>query len=487
MKYMLIGLALASALSLTAPSAVSAAPAVPSSDAIDGYVRRAMDATGLPGLAVVVTHQGKVVHAGGYGRDGDGRAVTADTPMRVASVSKSFTAMAVMTLVDEGKVTLDEAVARQLPEFRLADPRAATVTVRQLLNQTSGLSDRTVDIGATEDAGSLRDYVATLRTGRLRSDPGTRWEYCNANYNVAARLVEVASGQPFGQYMQQRVFGPLGMTRSAVSDRDVHPANGFNSIFGLWVPRPELPAFLDGSGSGGVITTARDMGDWLTTQTGYGKRLVTPRSLETMHAPSRVRDYGMGWGAQDGLLVHAGNLFTYNAAEAIDPATGYGFAVMTNGAALYDPTYEILTGLVALTRAQTPATPGSDRLLYDLILAAISLTSIALGTLGTLRARRWATRRTTRPAAPGRSHLYWRAALRLIPVLLPALILALYPTWVSILTNGRTITWAQLTYFAAPLTITLTLAAAAGLATATTRLIHLRQATPTPTPEHATT
>ncbi|WP_245647214.1 serine hydrolase domain-containing protein [Microtetraspora niveoalba] len=448
------------------------APAVdePSPAAIDAYLTEAMESTALPGMSVVVTHQGKVVHAAGYGHDSAGEPVTENTPMRVASVSKSFTAMAVMTLVDDGEISLDEPVARWLPEFRMADPRAAGITVRHLLNQTSGISDGTVDLRAAESATTLAGYVAALRTGTLAAAPGTRWAYCNVNYEVAARLVEVVAGRSFGEYMRQRVFGPLGMTGSAVGDRTVRPAQGFNSLFGVWVPRPELRDFLYGGGAGGVVTDAADMGRWLIGQSGDGPQPVTPESLKTMHTPSKVHDYGMGWGRETvngaELLVHSGNLFTYTAVEAIAPDTGYGFAVMTNSAGLYDDVYDVLTGLVAMSRGEAPEVPGGGRQTSELALGLITLAAAGLGLLGVLRSRRWAGRRAGRPA--------WRIGLRLIPALLPVPLLALYPDLISFLMNGRTVTWEQLTYFAAPLTIAFAVAAAAGAATTAARLLRLR-------------
>ncbi|MGI5486882.1 serine hydrolase domain-containing protein [Microtetraspora malaysiensis] len=471
-------LTLSLAVAPTAATAVSrpasaAAPAggEPSPAAIDAYLGKAMESTALPGMSVVVTHNGKIVHAAGYGHDSAGEPVTENTPMRVASVSKSFTAMAVMTLVDDGRLSLDEPVARRLPEFRLADPRARGITLRHLLNQTSGISDSTVDIRAAESATTLAGYVAALRGGTLAADPGTRWAYCNVNYEVAARLVEVAGGMSFGQYMKQRVFGPLGMTGSAVGDQEVTPSKGFNSLFGVWVPRPELRDFLYGGGAGGVITDAADMGKWLISQNGDGPQLVQPDSLKTMHTSSGVRDYGMGWGREtvDGaeLLVHSGNLFTYTAVEAIAPDTGYGFAVMTNGAGLYDDVYDVLTGLVAMSRGRTPEVPGGSRQQVELVLGLIALAAAGLGVLGVLRSRRWASRRTGSPA--------WRVGLRLVPALLPVLLFALYRDLISFLMNGRTVTWEQLTYSAVPMTITFAVAAAAGAVTVVTRLLRLRK------------
>ncbi|MET7464099.1 serine hydrolase domain-containing protein [Nonomuraea sp. NPDC005501] len=485
MKSLLTALALAIGLAVTCtPAAWAAGPARTAEltpAAIDAYVGRALDQTGLPGLSVVVTHGDRIVHAAGYGHDSAGEPVTAGTPMRVASVTKSFTAMAAMILVEEGRLSLDRPVAEQLPGFRMADPRAKAITLRHLLNQTSGLSDTTTDIGDLDTAGSLKEYAAKLGTATLRAAPGTHWEYCNVNYNVAARLVEVASGRSFGDFMRERVFGPLGMRSSGVSERTVRPADGYNSVFGLWLPRPELPAFLDGSGSGSVITTAADMGRWLITQNGRGRRLVGPAGLTTMHAPSSVREYGMGWGIDDETrrLTHSGNLFTYTAVETIVPRTGYGFAVMANSASLTDDTFAIASGLADLSEGRTPEVPGGDRQQFELVLGVVTLAAAALGTLGAVRSRRWAARRLAT-----RTPRKWRAGLRLVPVLLPAALLAAYPDLISFLMNGRTVTWAQLTYFAAPLTITLVVAAAAGLVTAVLRLAHYRTLTGRQRPRH---
>lgn len=458
MKIIAAGLVLA-ALLTTAPAAAATGP-----PSIDAYLAEALDSTGVPGLAAVVTKGAEVVHATGVGHDSTGAPMTENTPMRIASVSKSFTAMAVMTLVDEGRIDLDEPVVARLPEFRMADPRAAAVTPRQLLNQTSGLSDRTVDIGALTEARSLAEYVSLLRNSSLAADPGTEWAYCNVNYDVAARLVEVVSGMPFADHLRREVFAPLGMADSTVGGS---AADGYNSLFGVWVARPELADGPEANGAGGVVTTAADLGRWLVTQNGFGRQLVRPSSLDTMHTPPRGQGYAMGWAPSGDLLVHSGNLFTYNAMQAVDGE--YGFAVMTNGAGLIDETAAVLDGLVALTRGRTPEVPGGDRQLIEGVLAALGLLAVALGVLGVVRARRWAARRVDRSR--------WWTAARLAPALLPAAVLALYPDLISVLTAGRAVSWAQLTYFAAPLSIVLVVAAAAGLAVVAARLVRLGSAT----------
>ncbi|MFD4460797.1 serine hydrolase domain-containing protein [Nocardia sp. NPDC058480] len=451
---------------LVAASSAAAAPASAefSPAAIDAYLADAMDSTGLPGVSLVVTRGDSVVYATGAGRDSRGEAMTADSPIRIASLSKSITATAVMMLVDDGRLALDAPVVAQLPEFRMSDPRAERITVRHLLNQTSGLSDRTVDIGATDEARSLTDYVATLRTGTLGAEPGSRWAYCNVNYDIAARLVEVASGRSFGDFLRERVFGPLGMTASG-TDADLSAPPGFNSLFGQWISRPDLLGF-EGGGAGSVITTAADMGRWLISNTGNGPQLVTAQSLTTMHTPALHR-YGMGWGTEEegDLLVHSGNLFTYNAAQGIDPDTGYGFAVMTNSAGLADDTYPIMLGLAAMSRGETPETPGGTRGWTEVALAVTAMTALGLGVLGAIRARRWARARL------GKSN--WWTGARLLPALIPVLLFAGFPAVISIIMGGRTVTWAQLTYYA-PLPIAVGIAGAAGLVTMVARLHQLR-------------
>ncbi len=449
--------------------AAHAEPAVDPA-AFDTYLTDALHDTGLPGLAAVVTQGDRIVHAAGYGHDSDGNPVTADTPMRVASLSKSFTALAVMTLVEDGRVALDEPVARQLPGFTMADPRYERVTVRHLLNQTSGFSDTTIDVEDLAGSGSLAGYVAGLADQALADDPGTRYRYCNANYEVAARLVEVASGQGFADYLRSAVFGPLGMGSSGVTEAEVRPADGYISLFGAWLPRAELRGLRGSSGAGGVITTAADMGRWLISQTGNGVPLVSPDGLRTMHASSDVADYAMGWAPDEDLdvLVHSGNLFTYTAAQAIDPATGYGFAVLANSAALQDDTYAVLQGLLAISRGRAPGEVGGGRQLFELVLGLLALVALGLGVLGVRRAGTWARRRAGTPT--------WRAALRCAPALLPVAVLVGYPDLLSVLMGGRAVTWAQLTYFPLPLTVAVVVAAAAGATVVVARAVRLRSA-----------
>src|SRR5699024_2107964 len=138
-------------------------------------------------------------HAVGRGEDGDAPA-TAATPFSTGSVGKAVTAVAVLQLVDDGVVGLDDPVVRHVPGFELADGRQGEVTVRQLLSHTSGIPSPVI----TPPAHDLAEGVAALRDLELASDPGRVYSYSNANFHLSARLVEEVAGAPFGEHLDDR-------------------------------------------------------------------------------------------------------------------------------------------------------------------------------------------------------------------------------------------------------------------------------------------
>lgn len=184
--------------------------------AIDRYIEQEMREQRIPGLALGIVQGDQIVHLQGFGMaDPSGRAVTPQTPFLIFSSTKSFTALAIMQLVEAGRIELDAPVQRYLPWFRVADPDAsAGITVRHLLNQTSGIStaDGNADItrdDAADDA--LERRARTLQTIRLSQPVGATFQYANANYDLLGLLVQTVSAQPYEDYIQQQIFAPLEM------------------------------------------------------------------------------------------------------------------------------------------------------------------------------------------------------------------------------------------------------------------------------------
>lgn len=421
-------------------------------EAVDQYVIDSLARTGIRGAAIAITRGTDVLHIRGFGGDSDGTPVTEHTPFRIASLSKAFTSLAVMQLVDAGLLALDDAVYAHLPEFRIADPRGADITIRQLLNQTSGLADRQVADLSRPQPASLTEAATSLHSARLVADPGTEFNYHNPNYQVAARLVEVVSGESFDQYLHDHVFRPATMTESVNTSLDNDPVAGLADGHVLACGQPiAVPAPGDfADGAGGVVSTAADMAQWLILQAGggvaaNGARLVSEESMAEMHTSHGDSTYALGWGTHgpDGAptrLQHTGNLLTFSAATAILPESGIGLTLMfnTSSGLLLEQT-EIFRGALHLVEGGQPAPstlPVSGKLL-DSILAILTIAAILLAIRGVLSSRRWATRLAQSPIL---------AAARLLPLLgLLALVGAL-PKLAGWLLDGRDFTWVTISY-----------------------------------------
>ncbi|MBN1811133.1 MAG: beta-lactamase family protein, partial [Anaerolineae bacterium] len=192
-------------------------------DAIDAYVEGQMRRLKIPGASLAVVEGDKIVHRRGFGhsvsRPGQGGdAPTPQTPFFIGSLTKSITALAVMQLVEDGKVELDAPVQRYLPRFRVADAQAsAQMTVRHLLNQTSGLPMIAGNVALAElddRPDAIERQVRALSTLKLTRPVGSKWEYSNLNYNVLGLIVEAASGESYADYVRDHIFIPLEMSRT---------------------------------------------------------------------------------------------------------------------------------------------------------------------------------------------------------------------------------------------------------------------------------
>ena len=196
---------------LTAAQEASEAPEIPG---VRDQMRRLVEAHEVAGVVTLVATPDRVIHLNATGQAD----IAKDRPMRpdsifwIASMTKPVTATAVLMLQDEGKLSVEDPVERYLPEFRTLKTRdgsPAPVTIRHLLTHTSGLSETAPleAIGIKTLAGLIPLYVAKP----VQFPPGTKWTYCQSGINTAARVVEVVSGVPFDEFLDRRLFGPLGM------------------------------------------------------------------------------------------------------------------------------------------------------------------------------------------------------------------------------------------------------------------------------------
>ncbi len=373
---------------------------------IDAFVSEQMQRHALPGLALALVEGDQVIFMQGYGAaDQTGRPITPQTPFILASISKPLTATAIMQLVEAGKVELDAPVQRYLPEFQLADPAAsADITVRHLLLHTSGIPATACD--TRRDAATLADFVAELKSVQPAAPAGSRYIYCSGNYNVLGRILEVVSGQSFGDYMQGQIFTPLGMEHSFTSEADARLdglAQGYQWFFGLKLPtrHPYNPSQLP---SGYMISSVEDMSRFLIAHLNQGRyadvQLLSKESIAAMQAPGAQRgnggEYGFGWViAPFGdvpAVWHDGVNISYHSLLLMEPEAERGVIVLMNsfGIVPYEGAYkEIEAGIVRLFADLEPAPParslGATYSLIDALLAFV----LALVLIPLLRMRAW--------------------------------------------------------------------------------------------------
>ncbi len=416
---------------------------------IDAFVEAERRASGIPGIALAIVDAHGVLHQRGYGDDGRGRPIGADTPFPLGSLTKSFTALLVRQAVEAGALDADAPVQRYLRWFRVADAAAARrITLRQLLNQTSGLP-RAAGMAplwqrADADVEALARRLATLE---LASPPGARYEYSNLNFVLLGAVLEAVSGRSWGELVRARVLQPLAMTHAYVAPAAAHasprpertrprapparaavgPPRGDDQpprpmsalhrmCFGVPVGQPlALPAGL--APAGGLVASAADMGRYLRMLLAGGSapggRIVGADAVAQLLAPAAPpaqarllsADFGFryaeGWfagpfGAAADARWHLGNLLSFAAWMVLLPQSRQALVLLINAntelpfGAVNAVMSRLPLGVVALLHGQPPPQGPSLRAAYarfDAAAAAL-VTGTAIAAWLALRARR---------------------------------------------------------------------------------------------------
>lgn len=317
---------------------------------VDSFFVTQMDALHIPGAAVVVVRDSSVVLLRGYGY-ADLAAQTpvdpAGTLFQVASVSKPFTATAVLQLAGRGQVDLYADVNRYVRGFQIEEAFDRPVTLADLLTHTAGFDDRNIGYAARDAAGvrPLGAYLADRMPLRTLP-PGTVTSYSNHGYGLAGHVVEVVSGIPFADYMEENVFAPLGMTRSTFRlplppTLAPHLATGYTWRGDTYAPVPLL--YRNVPPAGALSTTARDMGAFLIAHLQEGRfgagRILPPEAVRTMHRQQfthhpRLPGYAFGFGVQyeNGrrMLAHSGDVAGFGSLLFLIPEEHVGVFLTTN-------------------------------------------------------------------------------------------------------------------------------------------------------------
>jgi len=408
--------------------------AAPDFKKIDAYVARLFAQSQLPGMAVAVVRDDRTVYFRGLGVSRGDTPVTQDTLFVLGSTSKAFTALATLQLVDVGKLRLDEAVEDVLPEFLHGAPAAAHITIRSLLNQTSGISQKAGDQPVWREGrtgpNAIRDWASGLDASALDRPPGS-FEYSNANYIILGALIEKASGETYAHYVREHIFLPLHMTHSYASQPGVdfkRLARGHTQFLGIgyaWdIPYP--PSYVP---AGFVITSARDLVKYIAAQLpgshNTGALGLSASSFVLWHQgraamdQSGTRRYAMGWmtATFNGVpvLAHPGGTGVFSTEFVLVPEKNWGVIVLANGGGWLPSPYvhEIASGIVSQLVGREPRdNTGLHRTLLALLLAVMAAPLIQL-----LALWKWGNRKASLPGRLWPVGLHAAAAIVLIAIL----------------------------------------------------------------------
>jgi CubicO group peptidase (beta-lactamase class C family) len=283
---------------------------------LDGYVVRALRDWEVPGLALAVVKDDAVVLARGYGvrKLGERPAVDENTVFAIASCSKAFTAAALAMLVDEGKLNWDDPVVKHLRDFQLHDGYASReITIRDLLCHRSGLSRH--DLVWYASAAGRDDVLRRLRHARPRTSFRSQFGYQNIMYLAAGQVIPAATGLSWDDFVQKRIFTPLGMKSSSTSVTAFRPGDRVATPHLRVEGKVEVIPWrnIDNAGPAGSInSTVADMARWMRLQLNAGlhggTRLLTTKAVREMHTPQTVvRPEGMGPEGRYWELMHPGS------------------------------------------------------------------------------------------------------------------------------------------------------------------------------------
>lgn len=303
---------------------------------------------GTPSMQYALMVDGEVVVSGVHSVDG----MTEETLYGIGSVSKMYTATAMMKLVEMGKVDLDAAVTTYIPEFKMADERYKDITVRMLLNHSSGLMGSTLEdafLFEDNDTYAYDHLLEALKGQRLKADPGAFSVYCNDGFTLAELVIERVSDMTFTEFITTYIVEPLGLTSTRTPENQSNwseLANSYSSVYAGVLPKEAANVI----GTGGVYATAQDLAKFGGIFTGETS-ILSDQSLEAMQTNEAAKgiwpeetdnivDYGLGWDSvrlypfneyDIQALVKGGDTLNYHASLIVLPEQNMSVAVVSSG------------------------------------------------------------------------------------------------------------------------------------------------------------
>ncbi len=311
------------------------------SSKLDEVIQLSIDKNRIPGLAVTAVKNGEIVYSSGFNGSWSksDREITTETHFYIGSISKSFTALAIMQLVEAKKIDLDSPVQDYLPDFQVDDTGfEGVITVRHLLHHRSGLTEEEYFKDLPGNL-SIEAGVKDLYGMSLSHNPGERFSYFNPNYNILGLIIEKVSNQSFESFLSENILQPLEMNNTYLNEEGASKVvSGHGAVFSIPIQRAEeFKAY--SMPSGYIVSTTSDMANYVLYNLSgefNGRKLLSDEYFNVLHTPfdNQETGYAMGWNKgvkfNQTVVEHGGSLYNYSANLAFLPDSKTGLVLLIN-------------------------------------------------------------------------------------------------------------------------------------------------------------
>ncbi|KXY09989.1 serine hydrolase domain-containing protein [Bacillus wiedmannii] len=368
---------------------------------LDKYIEKFIKEQNIPGASVAIVHNKDVFFTKTVGITGESeKKVTSKTPFAIGSISKSLTALAIVKLIEDKKIKLEDPVQRYLPWFKLKDPQiSSTITIQQLLTHTSGISTYeglALSDKQSKNSTALQENVMKLSNLKLTAPPGEKYQYSNANYIILGALIEAVTNETYSSYMEKHIFQPLNMNGAAASKETAYEKGyltGYQSWFGI--PRKSVVSYDNAGAPYGYITASlEDMIQFIMflnrqEHTQFLKKENIDLYLSSLYKNNSEKSYGFGLRTTninkgDKMIWHSGSTPDARAEIFILNKSGWSGVILTNkNHVLEEPALSVLkNGIISILNGKEPMDPPKNipftQIVMSIVIFVLFITSIML-------------------------------------------------------------------------------------------------------------
>lgn len=359
---------------------------------LDKYIEKFIKEQNIPGASVAIIHNKDVFFTKTMGITGESeKKVTSKTPFAIGSISKSLTALAIVKLIEDKKIKLEDPVQRYLPWFKLKDSQiSSTITIQHLLTHTSGISTYeglALSDKQSKSSTALKENVMKLSNVKLTALPGEKYQYSNVNYIVLGALIEEVTNETYSSYMEKHVFQPLNMNSAAASKETANEKGyltGYQSWFGI--PRKSVVSYDNAGAPYGYITAnLEDMIQYIMflnrpVDAQFLKQENRDLYLSPLYKINSEKSYGFGLrttniNESETMIWHSGSTPDARAEIFILNKSGWGGVILTNkNHVLEETALSVLKkGIISILNGEEPVDIPKNIPLTQIILLIVTL------------------------------------------------------------------------------------------------------------------